>query len=312
MNYPRIFERVYLRPLSVTAERFAAIHSILLPRLRGERPLLLPDEITALAPRAEMPGQTPARPAQNPARNSIGQRRQSLSPDASGRLYTMPAQGVAAVPVYGTLGKNLDMIDMMCGGCDYDAISTAFRQAMADPSCDTVILDFDSPGGEVGGNAELAATIRSAVENDEKNVIAFCDATMASAAYFLGSQCNEVYCTPSAGVGAIGCFIAYLDKSVAAQLKGVSVEVIKSGEYKGLGVDGTSLSDAHRAYLQKMVDDNHAVFASAVTAARPDVKPESMQGQVIQGRAAVAAGLADGVLNNFDELLELVAAARNF
>ena len=64
MNYPRIFERVYLRPLSVTAERFEAIHALLLPRLRGERPLLLPDEMAALKPRSEMPT---ARPAQNPA-----------------------------------------------------------------------------------------------------------------------------------------------------------------------------------------------------------------------------------------------------
>jgi signal peptide peptidase SppA len=176
-----------------------------------------------------------------------------------------------------------------------------------DPSIKTIILDFDSPGGEAAGAPELAALVRAASE--QKTVIAFTDATMGSAAYYFGSQASEIVCTPSAALGSIGCYVAFMDQSVAADLKGLKMEVIKSGDFKGIGLPGTSLTNEQRNYLQEQVDNNAAMFRSTVQAARPAVADEAMQGQVFVGQKAVAAGMADALVNNFDDLLSLLAAA---
>lgn len=290
MNLPRLYRRAYCEPLCIARADFDAIHAVLWPRMTGNGKMEFPMEEQAA----------------HPARTPRGQRTTSLRPDESGHMYSMLSDGVARVPIFGTLGKNLDALDMACGGCDVDNARAAIDQALARKDVKTLVLDIASPGGEVTGISELGNTIRAATKVRGKTIYAFSDSQMCSAAYWLGSQADEIICTPSATLGSIGVYLAWLDEGIAMQLQGYRLELFKAGDHKGMGLPGRALSQDDRNLLQTRVDDIYRGFTAAVTAARPKVQRSTMQGQTFAGDRAVATHLADGLVNDWTEFLSLL------
>lgn len=295
MNLPRIYERVYCEPLCVLPARFQAIHAVLFPHLAGGRPL----PITATAeeaPRAE--------PRAAGLTNSRGQRFQRIFAGERGRLYNL-AGDAAVIPVYGVLAKNISAFEESCGGgTDINPIGAALAQAVAAKEIKTIVFDFSSPGGAVTGIRELGASIAAAAQ--VKPTYAFSDSQMCSAAYWLGSQCAEIYVSPSATIGSIGVYLAWLDETVALQLAGLRLEYFGAGEHKAAGLPGKPLTPAQRDLLQARVDDIYKTFTAAVSAKRPEVSRATMQGQVFTGEKALAAGLVDGLVNDFREFADLL------
>jgi signal peptide peptidase SppA len=169
------------------------------------------------------------------------------------------------------------------------------QQAATDAGVSAIVLAVDSPGGTVAGIAEAAQTIRDA--RAVKPVVAFADGRMQSAAYWLASQADAIFATQSGNVGSIGVYAAFLDRSRAAEMQGVKVEVFKSGKHKGMGIPGTTLTDEQRQMMQADVDKIGAEFRAVVRAGRTPrtVADEVMQGQSFSVADALANGLVDGV-----------------
>ena len=86
---------------------------------------------------------------------------------------------------------------------------------------DAVILDIDSPGGTVAGTPELGAAV--AALNGQKPVYAFSSGLMCSAAYWIASQAEAIYATPSARVGSIGVVQTVIDNSARLHAEGIKV-----------------------------------------------------------------------------------------
>lgn len=126
---------------------------------------------------------------------------------------------------------------------------------------------------------------------------------MNSAAYWIGSASNRLVVAPSASVGSIGVYLAYMDQSAAAAAAGIKPVVISSGPLKGMGIPGLSLTDDQAAYLQAEVNAIAADFKAAVRKKRALVKDEDMQGQSMQGKVAIAKGLATGSAPTLKALL---------
>jgi len=130
---------------------------------------------------------------------------------------------------------------------------------------------------------------------------------MASAAYWIGSQANEIIGTPSSHVGSIGTIMGMLDETVRMQMQGVKMEVFSSGKHKALGMPGRQLTQEDRAYLQGIVDKANAGFTGAVKAARPQATEEALtHAKMYDSPDAIAQGLVDGIVNSFDEMLSLL------
>ena len=118
---------------------------------------------------------------------------------------------------------------------------------------------------------------------------------MASLAYQIASQAREIISTPSASVGSIGTIIAIPDLSKAYEMMGIKMEVITNSEatLKGAGTPGTSLTDDQRDYLKARAQVAFNRFKSSVQAGRPNIKDESMRGQVFWGHEAKTNGMVD-------------------
>lgn len=207
--------------------------------------------------------------------------------------------GVGIVPIVGVIGKGLSPLEKMMGAVDVNDVFAAIDAFAANPEVEKVALQISSPGGTVTGVEELANKVR----NLEKPTLAYTDSEMASAAYWIGSAADRVVASPSSTVGSIGVYMAIPDYSEAAKMQGIKMVVIKSGKFKGAGIEGTSLDEDQMGNLQASVDTIHAEFKEAVNMKRKMVKAEAMEGQTFSGKQAAAQGLVTGLADSFNDAL---------
>lgn len=207
--------------------------------------------------------------------------------------------GIGILPVKGVIGKGIYPIEKLFGATDVDDLVGAVAQFESDPNVRGIFLDVDSPGGTVTGVPELATRIA----NLTKPSVAFTSSLAASAAYWIGSQTDQLLVTPSASVGSVGVYMPFLDASAAFAQRGLFVDVIKAGRYKGMGLPGTSLSEEDRALLQERVDQIHTLFKTTVRRKRAYVREDSMEGQVFFGTEAVSRNLATAAVSSMGEAL---------
>lgn len=145
-------------------------------------------------------------------------------------------------------------------------VQEALAKALDDSEVDALMFHIDSPGGQIAGIQELADDIRAA--RDIKPVHAHISDLGASAAYWLASQAGHVTANGTAEVGGIGIYMVVFDSSKAADEMGVTVHVIKSGKFKGVGISGAPITDEQIADLQRTVDGVNDEFIKAVAAGR--------------------------------------------
>lgn len=274
MRYPHILAAIRSAKWAVQPETLQAIRDVLSSRLALDRRAI--QEHRGLVPvRADVGENAPVVPVVQP---------------------------VTVIPVFGIIGKRLDEMETECGGCDLDAVETALANAVNDPRVTSIVLHFDSPGGVVTGVPELAAKIRA--WSVQKPIFAFADKLMASAAYWLASACTGIACTPTADVGSIGVYMAAIDESQAWAMEGYRLVLVKAGARKVEGITGATISEETVAAWQAEVDAIYSMFTGDVTAARPGVPSESMQGQTFMGAAAVAAQLVDFVVPDLSSVVQ--------
>ncbi len=180
-----------------------------------------------------------------------------------------------------------------------DAIS-AIHQAVKHDKVESILLDIDSPGGTAMGTTELAEAVADA--SKEKFVYAYTGGLMCSAAYWVASQADAIYASPSARVGSIGVIIPFLDKSEAFERAGLRMEVFASGKFKGIGTPGISLTEEQRELLHAEVTEIFGDFRAAVLARGRKIPDEAMEGQTFSARQAQRFNLA-GLAKDRDAVL---------
>jgi len=206
---------------------------------------------------------------------------------------------VGVIPLRGVIGKGLSRLEALTGAADVDEFTTAIEAMEDDEEVEYIVVDISSPGGTVTGVEEAA----SMLARSSKKTIAFTDTEAASAAYWIGSAADRFVASPSSTVGSVGVYMAIPDYSKAAEMAGIKMVVIKSGKFKGAGIEGTSLDENQLGNLQASVDTIHAEFKDAVNMKRKMVKAEAMEGQTFSGKQAAQQGLVTGLADSFNDAL---------
>lgn len=217
--------------------------------------------------------------------------------------------GVAILPIDGVIGKKMNLFTRISGGVSTDLVGREFDRAMADPQVKSIILAIDSPGGTIDGTPNLAEKVFRA-RGQGKEIVAFTDGTMASAAYWIGSAADAVYASNETNVvGSIGVVTSHTDYSRAEEQSGLKTTEIYAGKYKRIASEHAPLSDEGRAYIQSLVDHSYSVFVDAVAKHRSttaeDVLNRMADGKIHKGSQAINAGLVDGVAT-MDELIAMM------
>jgi len=226
-----------------------------------------------------------------------------LDPEPDSPLLTIE-DGVGIVSIHGPMIRKPDLIAaLLFGATDTDEIIAAVNEAAQHPEVQAVLLDIDSPGGSVNGTPELAQAVADLAR--EKYTYAFSAGQMCSAAYWVASQCDAIYVTPSARVGSIGVILPVVDRSEAFKQAGLRVEVFAAGKFKSAGMPGIPLTDDQRAWLQSDVEEIAADFREAVLARGRKIPAEAMEGQTFSARNAMRFNLAGNVKSR-DEALTML------
>jgi signal peptide peptidase SppA len=210
-------------------------------------------------------------------------------------LTSITVEKIAVVSVIGTLVSRSGYLDAASGLQAYGDIADAIAAAMDDASVRGVILDVDSPGGEVGGLFDLVEQIQSIRTASAKPLWAVANESALSAAYAIASAADRLYVTRTGEVGSIGVVAVHVDESGADAKAGLAWTFVFAGDRKVDGNAHEPLSERARATIQADVDRLYAEFCALVAANR-GLSPEAVRGTnaaIYRGSLAVRAGLAD-------------------
>ncbi len=238
----------------------------------------------------------------------------SLKLEAREEPAASPAAARPAAPRTGAIGVILiaGVIDQRPGwwnDTSTEQVGEVFDTFLADDSIKAIVLEIDSPGGSVAGLTELAAKIAAA--KGQKKVVAVANTMAASAAYWLGSQAQEFYVTPSGEVGSIGVWTMHVDQSKAIEEMGLKLTLISAGKYKVEGNPWEPATEEMVAFTQGQVDGYYDQFVRAVASGRgvpqKAVREGFGQGRMLMAVPAQTENMVDGVAS-LDEVLGLLGA----
>ncbi len=216
----------------------------------------------------------------------------------SGEYGYVVKKGIAVIPIHGALYN-----EGYGFGDSYSEIVSMIDHANQNMSVQKIVLDINSPGGQVLG---LPAAV-DAVAKSKKTVYSLATGLMASAAYAIGSQAKKIASLRQveASIGSIGVIMTHFDFSKMYESAGIGVEVIKNGEKKDAGSSYRPLSDSERSDFKAEIDYIGDWFIDTVYQKRPTTKQKivDMQAGVYNTQDAVKNKLIDQEVDNFDDAL---------
>lgn len=281
MRFSHVIQAVYCQPWAIRRADWYPVHSIVAVHLGSDMSKLAPFQarIDAL-PKSERP-------------------KEGFFGDAIEGMRV--ENGVAVIPVKGTMIKGAGLLEKTCGVVSHEDIAADLDSARK-LGVRGIVLDVNSPGGTVQGTPELAEKV-SAIVDSGLDVYAFTDELMASAAYYISAGASAIFATKSAIVGSIG--VIWETYNVAEQLamEGVHVDVFTSGPFKGMGHPAKPLTPEQAEWMQGEVDRLASDFHAHVQTRRANVGMEAMQGQTFDGVPAVRAGLVNGIVTGIADVL---------
>lgn len=223
-----------------------------------------------------------------------------------GRLPAIDG-GVAVVPLKGVLMPGgMSLLEMIFGiKSGLSAFQDDFAAAMDDPDVGAIVIDTDSPGGLVDQIPETAAMVAAAAAGP-KEIVAVSNTMAASAAYWIASQANAFYASPSSETGSIGVYATHMDNSKALENLGVKPTLVSAGKYKTEGNPYQPLEPEAEAAMQQAVDDYYNHFTKDVATGRQatqaEVKAGYGEGRVLTAKRAKEAKLVDDI-KTIDEVV---------
>jgi signal peptide peptidase SppA len=282
-NFPHLAQRLFNVPLAITPGKIEVIMAALADRL-GVAKLLRPTGEVVMMSDFDLESE----------------------PAADYRGYDV-VQGVAIIPVQGTLVQKLGTLRPYSGMTGYDGIRANLSMALDDDQVRAIVLDCDSPGGEVSGCFDLVDAIYEA--RGEKPIWSILTENAYSACYALGSAADKVIVPRTGGTGSVGVICAHVDFSRMLDEAGITVELITYGDRKADGNPYNPLGDVARARLQADVDAMGDLFVETVARNRKISKASvrKTQAATFMGAAGVDVGFADAVMAPSEAFRSLLA-----
>ncbi|WP_353275771.1 S49 family peptidase [Wolbachia endosymbiont (group A) of Pipizella viduata] len=210
---------------------------------------------------------------------------------------------IAIIPIHRILTKKPGAFDDMLGMTSYEQIEEQIKQALANSSIETILLDIDSPGGEVNGLFDLSDFIYEA--RALKKIVAIANDDAYSAAYAIASSAEKVLVTRTSGVGSIGVIASHIDQSGFDEKQGIKYTTVFAGSRKNDLNPHEPITSESVESLQKEVDRLYEMFLQLIARNRglSTEKIRSTEAGLYFVEKAIEIGLADGI-TTFSEFID--------
>ncbi|MCC4261099.1 S49 family peptidase [Pseudomonas aestusnigri] len=286
MSYPQIASRVLNTPLLLEPGYARVFFSALAPRLNILKLQDADGEVsTGDKLRVNAASFTPNRDRERP--------------------YQL-IDGAAILPVSGSLVHKYGHVKPYSGMTGYDGIIRRAADAFGDPAVKGVMLDCDTPGGEVAGCFDTVAELRRLADLAGKPLWSLCYDMTCSAGMALASSTNRRLITQTGQAGSVGVVMAHVSYEEYLKKEGMKVTLIHSGAQK---VEGNPYQDLPEEVLSRFQTDTDALrqeFAQLV-ARYTGMSVEAVlatEAATYRGQAAIDIGFADQLVNGHEAVAE--------
>jgi len=148
------------------------------------------------------------------------------------------------------------------------------------------------------------------IQSIEKPIYAFTSGNMASASYAIASATDGIYATPSASIGSVGVFMSFIDDSGYLAKNGIKEITFygKNSDKKNLDPESKEGKEVYQAEideLERMLIDNVAKYRGVTS---EKVLEDFGHGLMFFADDALKRGMIDGVVNTFDEFMDVINA----
>jgi signal peptide peptidase SppA len=272
---PHLATRIFDTPLLIAPQKLEVILAALAPRLGIEVPPVAAAAATERAAR---------------------------------KPYEVSPEGIAIIPVEGTLVHKTRGLDALSGLRSYVDIQQEIEDAATDPAIKGILLEIDSPGGEVAGAFDVADTVYSA--RAMKPLFAVANNDAFSAAYLLASGAQRIYVSRTSGVGSVGVIVSHLDMSVSDEKMGYRYTIVSAGARKADFNPHAPLSDEAKGILEGEIARTYGLLVNTVARNRglPEAAIRGTEAGLFFGSDALNVKFADRVGTRQDALADLRAA----
>jgi len=203
----------------------------------------------------------------------------------------------AILPIHGTIMRYNDICGWFLGGATIENLQNQFRDLLNNKLIDNIVLDINSPGGDMDGVFELAKLIYES--RGKKNIVSYIGFVGASAAYAIASAASKIVINESSVVGSIGVIMEFYksdDKKPLTIISSISPK--KNSDME---------TDEGKKDAQKFVDEMGQLFVKKIALHRA-VEIEYVtnnfgQGGVRIGNDAITFKMADEI-DILDNLIE--------
>lgn len=232
----------------------------------------------------------------------------ALSEDRPSTRFYQLVDGVAIIPVEGSLVQKQAGLDPWSGMTGYNQIARKLKEARSDSSVRAIMLSIDSPGGEVAGCFDLARQIaQGSARNGGKSIWAFSNEMACSAAYAIACSCDRVFMPETGIIGSVGVWTMLADMTGGLEKNGIEVTLRRAGERKARGGPYEKWDEQTLAKIDAWINQTWTIFANLVAQNRPMTLNEvfDLEGDWFAGDDAMDTGLMDGIGSEADVFEEL-------
>ncbi len=207
----------------------------------------------------------------------------------------------------GYLRGNVAVVDIKGVIVSAEKIAGRINKLRLNPSIKGMIIRIDSPGGGSAAFQELYTEVKRVRESGIP-VVASIASVGASGGYYVALGASKIVANPASVTGSIGVII---DFPVAVELMekiGITMQTVKSGEYKDAGSPYREFTRKDEAYLETLVQDIYNQFVNTIEIERKIDKNELLKisdGRIFTGSQALEYGLID-TLGTFEDAVLMI------
>jgi protease-4 len=189
-----------------------------------------------------------------------------------------------------------------------DDMRAALQQARDDNRVKAIILEVDSPGGEVTASDAIYSALVKA--RAKKPVVVYMESLAASGGYYVSCGGKFLMASDTTITGSIGVIIQTLNYEQLFNKVGLASVVFKSGKFKDMLNGARPITPEERELVQSFIMKTYDKFLGIVAKERnlsPNLLRNSIaDGRILSGKDAFENKLIDGL----GELDDAFAKAR--
>jgi len=202
------------------------------------------------------------------------------------KIAVVNLRGVISSSLPGSVGDSM-----------VDDMRFALEQAREDNHVRAVVLEIDSPGGEVTASDVIYnAVVRTRAK---KPVVVYMDSLAASGGYYVACGGKYLMANETTITGSIGVIIQTLNYEQLFNKIGLASVVFKSGKFKDMLNGARPITPEEREYVQGFVMSTYEKFLGIVAKERnlpaDELRNTIADGRILSGRAAQDSKLIDGL-----------------